>query len=172
MQRGDPPGDIPRTILNLKAQRGAIRLPWEEVVVCRRLNTWVRTCKAHTGLPSSWDTGAASVGRAVQTAVNVCWGNANREANPPNRARKVFRDNQDKKDGKNSHLLKLVSQAQLKAFMCVNTGALCILRWGNRSSERSSHLPKPTQPEGCGVRIQTYSSAFKGKTWKNLPCLN
>lgn len=39
---------------------------------CRRLLTWLRTCKAHAGLPRPWDTGAALMGRSVQRAVNVC----------------------------------------------------------------------------------------------------
>lgn len=55
--------------------------------------------------------------------------------------------------------------------MCVNpvnfagqsTGTLLILRWGNLGTEMLSHLLKPTQSVGCGVRIQTHSSAFKDK---------
>lgn len=58
---------------------------------------------------------------------------------PPNRARNVFRDSQDKKDGKKSGLLKTVSQAELEAFTCVNPvsfmgvsiGTLPVMRWGN-----------------------------------------
>ena len=61
------------------------------------------------------DPGAAPVGRVVQTAEIVCWGNENREVGPPKQSLGTARM---RKMVKNSPWPKPVCQARLKAF-CV-----------------------------------------------------
>ena len=160
IQSRGPSGDVPWTTVNTGAQAGAMRLPGEEGW-CAGGSEPLWGLKRHT----QGDRCGLS-GRVVQTAEIVCWGNENREvAPPPNRIQGQPAWERWLKTPIDQSLYVRHSS---KPFMLVNTGTLPILRWRNWSSERSSHLPNPTQPTGCGPRIQTYSSAFKDETSKNV----